>query len=71
MTLNRSRDMKDGVRVYWSKREKDFVCAWDREFGSGNPRYILHLFPKDVIAELDRRGYDTETLRFSIKKKTE
>lgn len=60
----------DGVRVYWSKCENDLVVNWDRERGGANPRYIIGLFPQEVLDELDRRGYDTSTLRFSIKKKT-
>ena len=57
------------VKVYWSTREKDLVVKWDREAGRANPRYILDLFPQDVLDELERREYDISTLRFSIKKK--
>ena len=57
------------VRVYWSKPEKDLAVAWDQEAGGANPRYILGLFDTAVTEELERRGYDITTLRFSIKKK--
>jgi len=60
---------KDGVKVYWSKRERDLMVDWDREATGANPRHIIELFPQDVLDELDRRGYDITTLRFSIKKK--
>jgi hypothetical protein len=59
------------IRVYWSKPQKDLAVAWDKEAGGANPRYILGLFPVDVTEELERRGYDITTLRFSIKKKEE
>ena len=60
---------KDGVKVWWSKREHDLMVDWDREPTAANPRYIISLFPQDVLDELDRRGYDKTTLKFSIKKK--
>jgi hypothetical protein len=45
------------------------MVDWDREATGANPRHIIELFPQDVLDELDRRGYDITTLRFSIKKK--
>lgn len=59
-----------GVRVKWSKRERDLVVSWDAESSGANPRYIVGLFTREVMEELDRRGYDTTTLKFSIRKKT-
>ena len=60
---------KDRVRVWWSKRERDLMVNWDREVARTNPRWIIGLFSQDVLDELDRRGYDITTLKFSIKKK--
>lgn len=62
--------MGNGVRVRWSKRERDLVVDWDAERGGANPRYIVGIFTQDILDELQRRGYDIETLRFSIKKQS-
>jgi len=60
---------KDKIRVYWSKKEGDLMVDWDHEAGQANPRYVLSLFPQEVLDELTNRGYDISTLRFQIRKK--
>lgn len=58
-----------GVRVRFSKKENDLIVDWDSEMSKSNPLYIIGIFTKEIIKELDHRGYDTTTLRFSIRKK--
>lgn len=58
-----------GVRVKYSKREHDLVVDWDSETSKANPGYIIGIFTNEIVQELERRGYDTTTLRFSIRKK--
>jgi len=57
------------IWINWSKRERDLMVHWDKESSKANPGYIIGLFPKEVQQELDRRGFDITTLKFSIKRK--
>lgn len=77
MTWDRSK----GLRVYWGKRAKDVMF----EYCNKPDGHLLHDFfsyatvpssdadgnPINVtlLKELERRGYDLTTLKFSIKKK--
>ena len=74
-------DRSKGLRAYWSKRQGDVLY----EFCNKPDGHLLHSFfscatrpscdadgkPVDVtlLDELERRGYDLTTLKFSVKKK--
>lgn len=76
-----SWDRSKGLRAFWSKRERDVLY----EYCNKPDGHLLHDFfsyakvptsdnegnPISVtmLEELERRGYDLTTLRFSIKKK--
>lgn len=73
-------DRSKGLRARWSKKERDFVV----EFPNGPDGHMLnhYLFTlkpepsqlrplektKTLPEELEARGYDLSTLKFSIKK---
>ncbi len=73
------------LKAFWSKQEKDLVFhhpdyAWNgrlvhNAFCSERPRVDRSgdvdrvVFDKSFVAELEERGYDITTLRFSICKK--
>lgn len=57
------------IRVWWSKKEQDLMVTWDPGTEKSAGRVILNIFSEDVLTELDRRGYDTTTIRFQIRKK--
>lgn len=73
------------LKVFWSKREKDLVFhypdhAWNGRlvhsvFCVGRPRVDYNndgktvVFDKSFVAELEARGFDITTLRFSVCKK--
>ena len=71
--MSKGFDWETTAGVHWSKRENDWMCgAPTRATGAllafdlvGSDTF------KELTAELDRRGYDLTTLRFSIKKKKE
>jgi hypothetical protein len=63
--------------VFWSKKERDFMYAYPTSAADG---HLLHYWfsprfwpsgeeRKSLYQELEERGYDTTTLKFSIKKK--
>jgi len=62
--------------AYWSKKEKDAMYCWPDNSADG---HLLHWYfdpsrgsPNEkpsLYKELEARGYDLSTLRFSIKKK--
>jgi hypothetical protein len=57
----------DKLRAYWSKQE-DCLEVW-HPLGMQtctDANWIIATLDADVIAELERRGYDKTTLRFSI-----
>lgn len=56
------------LRAYWSKRESDLVFDYPSRLDG---RLLYSVFTKEFTDELERRGYDVTTLRFSIKQKTE
>ena len=68
--------------VFWSKREQDFLIRYPSSpdghlacsiFTSERQRYDYEqrevVFDKSFVAELESRGYDTTTLRFSVKRR--
>lgn len=67
--MSGKREQPPKIWVYWSKREKDFMVNWDDGCTIPSARYVVSHFTKEFIEELQSRGYDTTTLRFSIKKK--
>lgn len=68
--MSRGFDWKTTAGVHWSKQEKDFLCG-----GPTNATRALLAYDlvgsktfEDLLIELEQRGYDLTTLRFSIKK---
>lgn len=60
----------DKLRAYWSKQE-DCLEVW-HPLGMQtctDANWIIATLNADVIAELERRGYDKTTLRLSIEPK--
>jgi hypothetical protein len=73
---------KPGMRIYYSKREHDFVLDSDpkpegRGYSKPDQHYVNGatgqehtldggLLSKKVLEELERRGYDTKKIRISI-----
>lgn len=67
----------DILKVNWSKKENDFMIHYPRSC-DGNliqdflfgKRYAFNgIKEKDIREELEKRGYDLTTLKFSIKRK--
>lgn len=61
----------------WSNKENDFLVSFPR-FQDGGLLFMAlqhtDLYPErksDLLSELERRGYDLKTLRFSIDKKSD
>jgi len=68
--LVRGFDISTTLGVTWSKRENDWMIHYPRKCDG----WLIHDVIRkdefqDLVKELDKRGYDTETLRISIKKK--
>jgi hypothetical protein len=56
------------VTVRYSKKENDFVIHWTKDHQC-NAGFILDVITEPYfLDELQNRGYDVDTLRFSIKK---
>ncbi len=55
------------LRAYWSRRERDLTLAHPH---GGTARadacWLYSILNKQFIDELVRRGYDPETIRFSV-----
>jgi hypothetical protein len=74
-------DRSKGLRARWSKKERDFVVEFpNKPDGHLLNRYLFTLTPEPsplhpgekrltLLEELEARGYDLSTLKFSIKKK--
>ncbi len=71
---------KDALAVRWDKRTKDFLLRWPPGTSKADAHLMHSILFTDrfgsgpgllppLIEELERRGYDPATLRFSIKKK--
>lgn len=52
----------------WNPRERDLRVDCTPRFTNADLRWLCGVLSKDVLAELERRGYDLRTLRFSIDK---
>lgn len=57
------------IRLYWRKTEKSLIAHWDEGASKATSMYLFQVFGEDVLAQLDKRGYDISTLRFQIRKK--
>lgn len=58
--------------VKWSKRERDHVADLSPRITNASLHYILmSVLTKEVMAELKSRGFDPETLKFSIDRSPE
>lgn len=74
-------DRSNGLRSHWSKKERDFVVEFPNKPDGHLLNYYLYtlkpppspLRPGEttmtLAEELEARGYDLTTLKFSIKKK--
>ena len=71
---------RDKLVVFWSKREKDFLIRYPRSCDGHFAAYLFTAerprghgatltFDKSAIADLEERGYDTKTLRFSVERR--
>lgn len=65
-------DENTTLGVNWSKGENDWMITYPRRADL----FLLHDILgsdkfKEFVKELDKRGYDTKTLRFSVKNKKE
>lgn len=61
----------DKLRAYWSKRETDVML----HFPLGRQtvcdgHWLSGVFDKNFIEQLEARGYDPTTLRFSVEPKS-
>jgi hypothetical protein len=68
------RAMKyDKLQVRWSKREKDVLFVYPRKADGALMNYFFCFLrsgqDKTLLEELEERGYDTKTLKFSISQK--
>lgn len=63
-----SERAKPALRAWWSKREGDVMYQWDRRPVDGR---LMHSHLSPLLEELDRRGFDLTTVRFSIRRKPE
>jgi len=60
----------DKFRVNWSKRERDLMIHFPLGYGtSSDGHWISSFFSKEFTAELEKRGYNIETFKFSIEPK--
>lgn len=69
-------DPETTLRARWSKREQDVMIEYPRKcdghlihYYMGSPRQSGQEWVPSLFEELEKRGYDLTTLKFSIKKK--
>lgn len=57
----------DKLSAHWSKKENDHMINWPVGVQTKADAWYLHgIFSKEFKEELERRGYDLKTLKFSI-----
>jgi hypothetical protein len=56
------------LKIRWSKTEQDLLIAFPR---SCDGHWIAGVFNREFTQELQERGYDITTLRFSVKRKSQ
>lgn len=62
--------LADKLRVVWSKRERDLMIHFPLGYGTKSDGHVMAgIFSEDVTRDLDERGYDVTTLKFSIEPK--
>lgn len=60
----------DKLRAYWSKKERDVMLHWPAGTHTKcDGSYLSGVFDKAFQKEMERRGYDLTTLKFSIEPK--
>ena len=57
----------EGLSANWSTREQDIMFHFPRK---PDGHYLAMVLSQTVTDELQRRGYDITTLKFSIRLKT-
>lgn len=58
---------EDKLRAYWSKRERDVMFHWPGGSGTKcDAHWLYGVFNDEFVKELEKRGYDPSTLRFSV-----
>lgn len=61
---------RDKLRLRWSKTERDWEISYPLgRSTSSDAHYLSSVLPSGVLKELDARGYDLTTLKFSIEPK--
>lgn len=59
--------MKNTLTARWSKRERDVMLDWPAGYGAkSDARWLADMFNLAFTKELEQRGYDPTTLRFSV-----
>ena len=69
--MGRGFNWENTAGVHWSKQQNDWMCGAPTSATRALLAFDLigsDTF-KNLIKELEDRGYDTTTLRFSVKKK--
>lgn len=69
--MTRGFDAKTTAGIHWSKSENDWMCTGPTR---ATQTLLAHRLVntdtfQNILKELDDRGYDLSTLRFSVKKK--
>jgi hypothetical protein len=61
--------------AYWSRKERDLMYCYPKSKADGHLLHAVFGYPGsfsndiDLLKELESRGYDTTTIKFSIKLK--
>jgi hypothetical protein len=60
----------DKLRANWSKQENDVMLHWPSGICTkADGHWLSGVFDKAFIKELEKRGYDPQTMRFSVEPK--
>lgn len=63
-------ELQPRIRLWWNKKEKDLRGYCDPGTSKSAAHYLMsYALTKEVLDELDARGYDLSTLRFQIRRK--
>lgn len=58
---------KDKLRVSWGKKQRELMFHWPIGVATkSDAHYLYGIFNELFIGEMQRRGYDVQTLRFEI-----
>lgn len=58
---------RDKLRATYSKKEKDVILHFPLGYGtSSDGHYLSGIFNVEFTDQLERRGYDLSTMKFSI-----